>query len=181
MRYVCTVENGRTIPIDIRRILVPVDFSEASEAALDYALDLGARHGAAVDVLHVWELPPYPAMAQYAGDTDPSDGTETFAQHVHALATERLNDLLNSRRREAVQLEGIIESGEPIKVIPRLAERYDLIVMGAHDDHAGAKGLLFGNVADRVAGEVSCTVVTVRREDERTSLRDVRGSLPSRA
>lgn len=180
MRYVCTVENGRTIPIDIRRILVPVDFSEASEAALDYAIDLGSRHGAPVDVLHVWELPPYPAMAQYAGDTDPSDGTESFAQHVHELATERLNELLNSRRRDGVRLEGIIESGEPIKVIPRLATRYDLIVMGAHDDNT-AKGLFFGNVADKVAGEVQCAVVTVRREDERTSHRELRGSMPSRA
>jgi nucleotide-binding universal stress UspA family protein len=179
MRYVCTVENGRTIPIDIRRILVPVDFSEASEAALDYAIDLGARHGAAIDVLHVWELGPYPAMAHYGGDAHPTDGTELFAQHVHELATDRLNQLLNEHRRDGVQLEGILESGEPIKVIPRLAERYELIVMGAHDDDS-AKGLFFGNVADHVAGEVQCSVVTVRREDERLSHGELRGSLPSR-
>ena len=167
MRYVCTVENGRTIPIDVRRILLPVDFSEASEAALDYAIDLAFRHGAEVHVLHVWELPPYPGMAQYVGhdDSDAGDGTELFAQHVHELATERLNDLLNAHRRDGVQLTGILESGEPIVVIPRLADRYDLLVMGAHDDES-AKGLFFGNVADRVAGEVNCSVVTVRREQE---------------
>ena len=91
MRYVCTVENGRTIPTDARRILVPVDFSEASSAALEYAIDLAARHQATVDVLHVWELPPYPAMAQYVGH---DEGTETFAQHVHELASARLSELI---------------------------------------------------------------------------------------
>lgn len=179
MHYVCTVENGRTIPIDVHRILVPVDFSEASEAALEYAIDLAARHGATIDVLHVWELPNYTGMAHYGGDPDHTDGVETFAQHVHELATARLNDLLVERRRDNVELNGILESGEPIKVIPRVADGYDLIVMGAHDD-SGAKGIFFGNVADRVAGEVRTTVISVRREQERASQRELRASVPSR-
>jgi nucleotide-binding universal stress UspA family protein len=159
MRYVCTVENGRKIPIDIERILVPVDFSEESSAALEYAIDLAARHHATVEVLHVWELGPYPAMGHMAG----SD--ESFAQHVHDLATARLEDLIREHRRDGVEIVGAIESGEPIKVIPRYASRFQLIVMGAHDDDS-AKGILFGNVADRVAGEVNCTVISVRREEE---------------
>ncbi len=178
MHYVCTVENGRTIPIDVHRILVPVDFSETSEAALEYAIDLAVRHGATVDVLHVLELPPYPAMAVFGGDNDFSDGTETFAQHVHELATQRLRELLDERRRDNVQLNGILESGEPIQVIPKFAGAYDLVVMGAHDDES-AKGLFFGNVADRVAGEVTCTVISVRREEERRSHRELRASAPS--
>jgi nucleotide-binding universal stress UspA family protein len=180
MHYVCTVENGRTIPIDIHRILVPVDFSEASEAALEYAIDLASRHGATIDVLHVWELAPYPGLAQYAGEEEEEgdEGTKLFAQHVHELATARLKDLLDAHRRDNVQLNGIIESGEPIKVIPRFANGYDLIVMGAHDEES-PKRLFFGNVADRVAGEVRPTVVGVRREDERHSHRELRESLPS--
>ncbi len=159
MRYVCTVENGRKIPIDIERILVPVDFSEESTLALEYAIDLAERHHAVVEVLHVWELGPYPAMGHLA------NSDESFAQHIHALATARLEELLREHRREGVEVVGAIESGEPIRVIPEYAPRFQLIVMGAHDDQ-GAKGLLFGNVADRVAGEVQCTVITVRREDE---------------
>jgi nucleotide-binding universal stress UspA family protein len=178
MRYVCTVENGRTIPIDVHRILVPIDFSDASEAALEYAIDLAARHSATVDVVHVIELPPYTAMAHYAGDTDA--GIETFAQHMHELATEQLRDLISERSRDNVQLRGIVESGEPIKVIPRIAANYDLVVMGAHDDDA-AKSLFFSNVGDRVPGDVRCTVISVRREEERAVRRELRESAPSRA
>lgn len=158
MRYVCTVENGRKIPIDIERILVPVDFSEESTVALEYAIDLAARHHAVVEVLHVWELGPYPGMGQMA------NSDESFAQHVHELATARLEELLAEHRRDGVEVVGSIESGEPIRVIPEYAPRFQLIVMGAHNEDA--KGLLFGNVADRVAGEVHCAVITVRREDE---------------
>lgn len=159
MRYVCTVENGRTIPIDIERILVPVDFSEASDAALEYAIDLAARHHATVEVLHVWELGSYPAQGHMAG----SD--ETLVHHVHELATKRLEEMISAHRRDGVEIVGAIESGEPIRVIPAYASRFTLVVMGAHDENS-AKGIFLGNVADRVAGEVSCTVVSVRREEE---------------
>lgn len=169
MRYVCTVENGRKIPIDIHRILVPVDFSDASDIALEYAIDLAARHRAIVEVLHVWELGPYPGMAHMAGSE------ESFAQHVHELATQRLDDLISAHRRDGVEVVGAIESGEPIRVIPAYAPRFDLIVMGAHAED-GAKGIFFGNVGDRVAGEVQCTVISVRREDAEP---DFRASAPT--
>ena len=164
MRYVCTVENGQNIPIDIERILVPVDFSEASEAALEYAIDLAARHHAIVEVLHVWELGPYPGQAHMAG----SD--ESFAQHVHDLATTRLSEMINAHARDGVEIVGAIESGEPIRVIPAYASRFQLVVMGAHDDDS-AKGIFFGNTADRVAGDVTCSVVSVRREEDTTAFR----------
>jgi nucleotide-binding universal stress UspA family protein len=41
----------------ISRLLVPVDFSACSRAALEYALFLGERFGASIDVLHVWDRP----------------------------------------------------------------------------------------------------------------------------
>jgi nucleotide-binding universal stress UspA family protein len=176
MRYVCTVENGRTIPTTARRILVPVDFSETSAAALEYAVDLAARAGASVDVLHIWDLPNYPAMGEFV---DEDGERESFVQHVHDLAMNRLNELISEHRRDGVDVVGVLESGEPIKVIPRIASQFDLVVMGAHDDD-GAKGLFFGNVADRVAGEVHCPVVTVRREENAPTSPRMRASIPSR-
>src|SRR5687768_14885314 len=42
-----------------RRILVPVDYSEHSRASANYALELGAKVGAVVDIVHVWDKPTY--------------------------------------------------------------------------------------------------------------------------
>jgi len=183
MRYVCTVENGRLIPATMRRILVPVDFSDASSAALEYAMDLAQSHHASVDVLHVWDLPPYPAMGKFREQGAPRSETESFSTHVHDLATARLDEMIQDARREGregVDVVGVLESGDPIVVIPRLAAQFDMVVIGAHDDES-AKGLLFGNVADHVAGDISCPVVTVRREEEDAETRrDARVSSASR-
>jgi nucleotide-binding universal stress UspA family protein len=165
MRYVSTVENGRTLPSTMRRILVPVDFSDASTAALEYAMELAEAAHASVDVLHVWDLPPYTGMAQYRAEGTPRGQAEPLTTHVHDLATARLDELVESARRPGVEVVGVLESGDPLAVIPRLAERFDLLVLGAHDDDSAA-GLLFGNVGDRLAGEVRCPVVSVRRDED---------------
>ena len=44
---------------EVRKILVPVDFSDCSRVALDYARDLAQKLGARLHLLHVWEMPPY--------------------------------------------------------------------------------------------------------------------------
>lgn len=170
MRYVCTVENGRPIPDRLRRILVTVDFSDASVAALEYAIDLAENHQASVDVLHVWDLPPYPAMAKFREEGAPRSETESFSTHVHDLATERLDEMIQAARRPGVDVVGVIESGDPTVVIPRLAKQFDLLVIGVHDDDS-TRGLLFGNVSDRVASEVTCPVVAVRHDDADTDTR----------
>lgn len=180
MRYVCTVENGRPLPSTIRRILVPVDFSEASMAALEYAIDLAGSHHASVDVLHVWELPPYPGMGMYREQGAPLDDAELLTTHVAQLAAQRLEEMVQSHRRPGVDVVGVLESGDPLVVVPRLAPQFDLVIIGAHDDSEGAGSLLFGNVADRLAGELSCPVIAVRRERDPDLRRGVRRSVPSR-
>ncbi len=165
-RHVCTVENRRSIPTAIRRILVPVDFSEESRAALSYAADLAARHGARVDALHVVQVPTYPAMAMWAEPgVDPAgtQGVPTFAQHVHDLAAERLDELVQSCARPGPVLQGILDDGDPTDVVARRAADYDMLLIGAHRE--GAAAVVLGNVADRVAGEVSIPVVSVHVEE----------------
>jgi hypothetical protein len=46
-------------PMNIKRILVPIDYSPCSRVALRLAAELGQRFGAALDVVHVWDRPSY--------------------------------------------------------------------------------------------------------------------------
>lgn len=145
---------------------MPVDFSEESRAALSYAADLAARHGARVDALHVVQVPTYPAMAMWAGpgvDPKGTSGVPTFAQHVHDLAAERLEELVAACDRPGAILQGILDDGDPVEVVSRRAADYDLMLVGGHREDAS--GLFLGNVADRVAGEVSIPVISVRVEE----------------
>jgi nucleotide-binding universal stress UspA family protein len=162
--YVCSVENGKTVPLEVRKILVPVDFSEFSWAALMYAIDLAERTGATVDALHVVDLPPYPAMGRWEDPANDERPLPSMEQHVHELASERMSDLLAQVSREKVTVNGIVDEGEPVPVIAKRAHEYDLIVIGAHDEE-GIQGLFFGNVTDRLAGEVEVPVIAVRVDE----------------
>jgi nucleotide-binding universal stress UspA family protein len=50
----------------IARILVPIDFSESSAAAFDYACELARQLGAKITLMHVWDVP---FLWPSAGDT----------------------------------------------------------------------------------------------------------------
>lgn len=93
----------------ITRILVPIDFSTSSRAAVDAAMTLGARYGASVDVLHVHE-----------------DGPEERAE-----AEAKLERFIRTMKApEGVTLTSRVEMGPAAPVILKLAEEADMIVMG---------------------------------------------------
>jgi len=121
----------------IRNILVPLDGSPPSIAALAAAVDLAADTGASIDVLTV--------RAQ--------DADEPEAQAAFAEASARLGDRVSRR----------IEAGDPIATILETAEagKYDLLVMGTHG-RVGRLRMLLGSVAEAVVRTASCPVLTVR-------------------
>ena len=68
----------------IHRILCPVDFSEPSERALEYALGLAERLGAEVDVVHVFQFPTFAV----------EDGTVALPPFLQENLAQRLRERL---------------------------------------------------------------------------------------
>jgi nucleotide-binding universal stress UspA family protein len=144
---------------ELRRILVPVDFSACSRAALDYASFLAQRLGATVDVVHVWDAPPYlgPEVLLHI----PGETRLTLAQFAGARAQRDLEHFLASVEHPGV-VKGRVETGDPCDTILRLAaEGYDLIVMGTHG-RSGLAHVLLGSVAEKVVRRAPCPVLTIR-------------------
>src|SRR4051794_29562655 len=50
---------GREGPMAFKHLLVPVDFTDASARALDYALELAGKLGAEVSIVHAYQVPSY--------------------------------------------------------------------------------------------------------------------------
>ena len=142
----------------IRHILVPIDFSEPSRAALRYAADLARRFNSRVHLLHVTPDPsqlPWavgPGLAQYA------EGLEVRREKtivgLRAMATEEHMDPLHTTTRivEGVAHHEILEYARQ--------QGIDLIVMGTHGRGAFAH-LLLGSVAERVVRHAVCPVLVV--------------------
>lgn len=143
--------------MEIRRVLVPVDFSEPSEAALRYALALAARFEAEVALVHVFQ-PPLHALPDPLFVPRP----QAFVD-LSNLTQKQLDDLAHRYSGLGVRLHPILAEGVPYVEIVRIARdgKYDLVVM-ATQGRTGIAHLLLGSVAERVVRTSPIPVLTVR-------------------
>lgn len=145
----------------MKRILVPLDFSLGSRAALRHAVALAERFGARVEVLHVWEPSPVVApesAAWLGGDAD------TFWANLAEDLRKRLEALVAEEAPSStVPIAVEVEPGYVAHTILRKLERgeYDLVVMGTHG-RTGLSHVLVGSVAERVVRLSPVPVTTIR-------------------
>jgi nucleotide-binding universal stress UspA family protein len=141
----------------IKLILVPVDFSEPSLAALRYAVDLARMLKARLEIVHVVEAVTYAPMIGSAVDLD------RFREEQERAAQRRLAQLAADLRRRRVRCRTALKIGAASSAIVDLAKRSsaDLIVMATEGRH-GVGRLLLGSVAERVVRSAGCPVLTVR-------------------
>jgi universal stress protein A len=143
----------------MKRILVPTDFTPASDIAFNYAVDMAARDGASIDLLHV--LDPAGFAAAYP------DGlyVELPALREEAIqeATTKQGDAAKRCAAVKVATATHVLVGAPATAIRAEAKTdgSDLIVMGTHRRGAFAHFML-GSVAERVVRTAPCPVLTLR-------------------
>ncbi|MGE3179965.1 MAG: universal stress protein [Vicinamibacterales bacterium] len=137
-----------------RRILVPTDFSETSEAAVRQGVDLARTFNASVILL-------------YVGDGPASESATDFPLGIDAdlqdAERERMLRILAPFDRQIVRPELVVSTGAAAQEIVRCAEEreVDLIVMGTHG-RSGVRHMLLGSVAEKVIRTAPCPVLVVR-------------------
>jgi nucleotide-binding universal stress UspA family protein len=143
--------------IDLKRILVPTDFTETSDHAIDWALGLAAKVGAAVTVMHGYELPiiGFPDGAIIA--------TPSVASHIADASQAALDAAVKGLAARGFVVESLLREGIIWEEINAVAESIhaDVIVIGTH----GRKGLaraLLGSVAENVIRTATRPVVSIR-------------------
>lgn len=136
-----------------KKILVPVDFSAGSQAALDWATVLARDTGATLVIVHVEVVP----LTAGGGD------------YMYAVAEPPTAELLAKLEQVAPRDPNVpvirrLLSGDPASALLREAEAQgvDLIVMGTHG-RRGISRLLMGSVAEAVVRRATCPVLTVKQ------------------
>ena len=143
----------------VKRMLVPTDFSPASDLAFAYALGLAARQHCAVHLLHVIDDANFAAAY--------SDGFYVELPAMRAELTDeaikRLDDMAARCAALKVRATRQVGAGRPARVIVDVATTRgtDLIVMGTHG-RSGFAHLVLGSVAERIVRTAPCAVLTVR-------------------
>ena len=143
--------------IDVRRILVPLDFSEHAEPVLEWAIHLAQEHEATLLLLHAYHLPV--EFQQLEGAYLPQD----FWSNVKEEAQQSLATYAERVRAQGLQAETLVREGYPATVIEEEATRQhaDLVVIGTRG-LSGLKHLLLGSIAERVVQKAPCPVLTVK-------------------
>src|SRR6266498_1556444 len=140
-----------------QRFLVPVDFSEYANQALEYAIGLASKLGARLTLLHV--IQPLPLAGVDMGVTLPY----TYIQDLEAEITNSMQAYLERVTEAGLEGEIAVVHGVPFQEILETAktQQVDLIVMGTHG-RTGLQHVLLGSVAEKVVRLASCPVLTIR-------------------
>jgi nucleotide-binding universal stress UspA family protein len=146
--------------ITFRKILCPIDFSEPSRRAIDYATTIAGWYGSEVTVLHC-----HPQINNASAKLPIPAGREEISpierERLLALVRECADPLRSAGRSALFALR----EGDPVREILRHAEGLpaDLIILGTHG-RGGLERLLLGSVAETVLRKAVCPVLTVPRQ-----------------
>lgn len=144
--------------LKIRRILVPIDFSEYCTTALMYGRELAAVHEASIDLLHIVEEPAFPAFYKM--------GEEAMYGDVSSLRDRALDAMAEcagvDEPKDSDEIAFHVEEGRPGHVIVEFAESRDsdLIVISTHG-LSGIERVLMGSVAQKVIQDAPCPVFVI--------------------
>lgn len=151
----------KPLPFELRRVLVPVDFSDTSRKAMQYAVPFGAAFGAEVLLLHVVQPYTVPVELGYM----PPEWAESQQRFLKS-AREELEKLGGREIRDRAAWKAQVREGVPWQEIIAVAgeARADLIIVATHG-RTGLQHVLLGSVAERVVRHAPCPVLVVRETE----------------
>jgi nucleotide-binding universal stress UspA family protein len=143
----------------LKRILVPVDFSEPSRNALRFAGDWAKRFDSEVTLIHVIEPNNtfgILGMEPFAVPISPPDSRDQIRAELEKLVREECF--------ASIKVSGELREGAPYHEIITAAQdlRADLIIIATHG-RTGLSRALMGSTAQRVVCHAPCPVLTLRR------------------
>lgn len=152
----------RHSPIELDRILVPIDFSEHSKKALQYAIPFAEQFKASIDLLYVVEPTVYPADFSFG-----QVGFPSVEDELRHRGSEELERLIASEIGTRVPARSMVRTGKAFNEIDQYAKEQsvDMIIIATHG-HSGMEHVLFGSTAEKVVRYAPCPVLVVRIDEK---------------
>lgn len=141
----------------MKRLLVPVDFSDVTARVLAAGITIARAFGAEVIVLHV--APPEPEFIGY--EPGPQSVRDQVAHALHA-EHKQLAELERQVVAQGLRCNALLVQGYPVEKILSEMQRQsaDMLIMGSHGRGA-LRHLLVGSVTDGVLRQSACPVLVV--------------------
>ncbi len=148
-------------PIALRKILVPIDFSDYSKKALHYAVPFARQFNAKIYLLYVVEPTIYPADFSFG-----QIGMPNVENELRTKGEQELQELIKNEIKNAVPSEALVKVGLPFVEVVSFAkdEKIELIIVATHG-HSGVEHVLFGSTAEKIVRKAPCPVLVVRSDE----------------
>ncbi len=147
----------------MKKILIPTDFSEASNNALEVAIQIAKKpdQDLSLVLMHVVDLDRFFTTNQ-SGEYVDAKQDPTYKAHLIESAGQKLEALIE--KYGLTNAIGKIETGDVIELLNKTVseEEIDLMVIGAHSSSI-YKEMLFSSTTDGVIRTVTCPVLTIRK------------------
>ncbi|MDO6818531.1 universal stress protein [Zobellia sp. 1_MG-2023] len=142
----------------MKKIIVPLDFSQQSEYALKVAVSLAKKHGSEILALHMLELNQ--AMITSTEGFHPEQTV-----FLIKLAEKRFNEFLNKPYLKGLKVTPIIKHYKVFSEVNEIAADHnaELIVMGSHGTD-GLEEIFIGSNAEKVVRNADIPVLVIKKE-----------------
>jgi len=162
------------------RILVPTDFSEQADYALNLAHQLALEMNAEIELLHVLDVPDGDRFAgmeniSFTGEASGNQGmNDLYFYKLMEKTREKLMDIMARPELQGITMFEKIQTGSIYRQIFEETQqnRVDLIVMGTTGTSNWEEELV-GSNAEKVVRRAKCPVLTVRKEVKLTQIKNI--------
>ncbi|MFZ5758726.1 MAG: universal stress protein [Thermodesulfobacteriota bacterium] len=143
--------------MEIKKILVPVDFSENAHRILEYGAFVAQQFAAGLEAIFVAQT-----FQDYSEFFEPHMPVIQFEEDLLTSARERMTFFLEETLGPGPAATGVVLAGDVAETILAYAGEHgiDLIVMGTHG-YKGLEKVLFGSIAEKVVKMAPCPVLTI--------------------
>ena len=162
--------------LNIKKVLVPIDFSDYSKSSLKFAVNFAKHFKADLFLVYVVEPVVYPPDFSMGQIAIPSVNLD-----IDKRAKEELDILASKEIPADLKVNVIVKTGKPfIEIIDTATEEnVDLIIIATHG-HTGMEHILFGSTAEKVVRKAPCPVLTLREPSKGFNYKEYIDSSPER-
>ena len=145
----------------IRRIMIPIDYSDNSKAALAYGAEFALGFGASLDIVHVWDRPTYLTDAVMV--QRPGEAHKPIGELIRENAERDMGEFLGQiTLPSGLATSSRLLSGEPASALVAELKKgqHDLVILSTHG-RTGLSHLLLGSIAEKLVRLSPVPVLTV--------------------
>lgn len=150
-------KGGMVMIEEVKKILVPVDFSNNSKKILQSAVNIAAKFEATLSLIFVVQ-----SFDDYSGFFVPHMPIAQFQDEMLVSARQKMADFIEDNLPAGKIYESNVVAGDVAEEIIGFAasSKADMIIMGTHG-YKGIERVLFGSVAEQIVKTAPCPVLTI--------------------